>query len=107
MSFEKKKTGAGGKYSTSNGENSPQNKRWLIGIYNLKTEMYKRKREREKGEAFIVAFCRKKGSGVLYNVGETKESAGFVQTKVVFCRKKVVKKNESEFLHKPKKALDL
>ncbi len=37
-----------------------------------------------------MAFCRKKGSGVLYNVGETKESAGFVQTKVAFCRKKVV-----------------
>jgi len=105
--LKKKGGGAGGKYSTSNGENSPQNKRWLIGIYNLKTEMYKRKREREKGEAFVVAFCRKKGSGVLYNVGETKESAGFVQTKVVFCRKKVVKKNGSEFLHKPKKAWDL
>jgi hypothetical protein len=46
MSFEKKSRGEGGKYSTSNGENSPQNKRWMVGIYNLKTEMYKRKRER-------------------------------------------------------------
>jgi hypothetical protein len=43
-----------------------------------------------------VAFCRKKGSGVLYNVGETKESAGFVQTKVAFCKKKLGKKKESE-----------
>ncbi len=54
-----------------------------------------------------MAFCRKKGSGVLYNVGETKESAGFGQTKVAFCRKKVGKRKESEFLHKRKKALGL
>jgi hypothetical protein len=53
-----------------------------------RTYRYQEK-ERERGEAFVVAFCRKKGSGVLYNAGETKESAGFVQTKVAFCRKKV------------------
>jgi hypothetical protein len=29
---KKKKEGGRGEYSTSNGENSPQNKRWLIGI---------------------------------------------------------------------------
>ncbi len=56
-----------------------------------RTYRYQEK-ERERGEAFVVAFCRKKGSGVLYNAGETKESAGFVQTKVAFCRKKVGKK---------------
>jgi hypothetical protein len=46
--FWKNKRGGRGEYSTSNGENSPQNKRWLIGIYDLKTEIYKRKREREE-----------------------------------------------------------